>query len=286
MKGKLREFVVRNPIFRKILQAKVAFSFSLRPVFSTFKWLTKSKETTNFTYEIKKWNIDYLASLISNITNVSISKIFEYVKEIENDKELRNHIASMSKSKNSEPDSDNRFLPGRRIGWYVFVRTVKPKVIVETGIDKGLGSCILAAALKKNKEEGYYGFYYGTDINPKAGFLFSGEYKKYGEILVGDSIQSLKNFGKKIDLFVNDSDHNPIYERKEYLAIKDNLSKNAIILSDNSHCTEELFKFSLKTNRHFIFFKEEPKNHWGAGAAIGISFMRNINGKKHEKNKT
>ena len=34
---------------------------------------------------------------------------------------------------------------GRRLGWYALVRALKPRTVVETGADKGLGSCVLAA---------------------------------------------------------------------------------------------------------------------------------------------
>jgi hypothetical protein len=127
----------------------------------------------------------------------------------------------------------------------------------------------------KNIEEGKVGKYYGTDINPDAGYLFSGKYKSCGEILFGDSIESLNNFNQNIDLFINDSDHSEIYERNEYLAIKNKLSANSIIVSDNAHCSPELSHFSRNEQRDYIFFKEEPINHWYPGGGIGISWLPN-----------
>lgn len=234
-----------------------------------FKWLFVSKETTNFVYELEEKNKSYLASMIANITGEGIREVLKYFYEIENDFELLNHL----KNKVDESGKiDDNFKYGRRIGWYAFVRILKPKIVIETGIDKGLGSCVLASALMKNKSEGYEGFYYGTDINPKAGYLFDGVYKKFGEILYGDSIESLKKFDKKIDLFINDSDHSSEYEYQEYLTIKDKLSDRAVILGDNSHCSDKLYNFSLENGRRFLFFKEEPANHWYPGAGIGISF--------------
>jgi hypothetical protein len=151
---------------------------------------------------------------------------------------------------------------------------MKPKVVVDTGVDKGLGSCILASALKRNSEEGNPGRYYGTDINPYAGYLLSGPYKEFGEILYGDSIESLKKFHHKIDLFINDSDHSKEYEEREYEIIKGNLTEKSIILGDNSDYSEKLLEFSLQTNRHFIYFHEMPHNHWYPGCGTGISFYR------------
>ena len=163
----------------------------------------------------------------------------------------------------------------RRVGWYALARALRPKTIIETGVDKGLGACVLTAALKRNNEEGYEGRYYGIDINPKAGYLLSGDYANYGCILYGDSIEVLNKFNGNIDLFINDSDHSENYEANEYKTIADKLSKSAVILGDNSHCTDKLLEFSLEQNRQFVFFQETPKDHWYPGAGIGISFVRN-----------
>jgi predicted O-methyltransferase YrrM len=169
-------------------------------------------------------------------------------------------------------DKEARY--GRRVGWYALTRVLKPRIIVETGVDKGLGACLLTAALKRNAQEKHKGRYFGTDINPVAGYLLSGDYAEYGRILYGDSIESLEEFDGEIDLFINDSDHSAQYEAKEYEAVAAKLSAQAIILGDNAHATDKLLEFSLRTNRHFIFFEEGPTNHWYPGGGIGISFVR------------
>lgn len=64
------------------------------------------------------------------------------------------------------------------------------------------------------------------------------------------------------------------YEAEEYKTIANKLSEHAIVLGDNSHCTDRLLEFSLETNRHFVFFEEKPLDHWYPGAGIGISFKR------------
>ncbi|MDD4914420.1 MAG: class I SAM-dependent methyltransferase [Methylococcales bacterium] len=197
-----------------------------------------------------------------------------YFAELEEDEALKNHIQKqVSQSKWAiMADKTARF--GRRKGWYALVRIIKPGIVIETGVDKGLGACLITSALMKNTAEGYPGHYYGTDINPKAGYLLTDNYKNYGEVLYGDSIESLKAFQKPIDIFINDSDHSADYEAEEYETIKDKLSPAAIILGDNSHGNDKLLNFSIKYQRHFLFFKEQPANHWCPGEGIGISFTR------------
>jgi len=275
---KLKEAIIKIPILGRTLfivyRAKTAVGYFRRPLSDLFKWLFKSKEITNFTYDLEASNIRYLASLIADIANIEFIVAMAYLKEIEEDGELREHISGKAAKSNLSFMADVEVRFGRRIGWYALTRALKPKVIVETGVDKGLGACVLTAALKRNKEEGYEGWYYGTDINPKAGYLLFGDYANFGSILYGDSIESLKKLDGLIDIFVNDSDHSASYEAKEYKTIENKLSENAIILGDNAHCTDTLLDFSLKTNRHFIFFQEKPVDHWYPGAGIGISFRR------------
>jgi predicted O-methyltransferase YrrM len=161
---------------------------------------------------------------------------------------------------------------GRRLGWYAVARAIKPGTVVETGVERGHGAVILCAALMRNATEGHPGRYYGTDINPEAGYLLTEPYSAMGNILYGDSIESLKALDGTIDLFINDSDHSAEYEYREYHTVAHKLSPGAIILGDNAHVTDSLALFARETGRRFIFFREEPKNHWYPGAGIGISF--------------
>jgi predicted O-methyltransferase YrrM len=236
------------------------------------KWGFTSREDTNFTYDLSEGNISYMAHTIAAVTKKDYQTILNYFNEAANNKELMTHILSETAKSEFGRYADKEIRFGKRLGWYTFVRIMKPKVVIETGIDKGLGSVVLCAALLKNKEEGFEGRYYGTDINPQAGYLLSGKYKEVGEVLYGDSIESLKKFNQQIDLFINDSDHSAEYEYQEYLTIEKLLNDKSIILGDNANCTDKLAAYSAQTGRNFLYFQEEPKNHWYPGAGIGISY--------------
>lgn len=255
--------------FRRLHRASRYFN---NKYIQILKWGFRSREDTNFTYDLTPGNIKYLAHTISVVTKVSYSKIMSYLVEVQSDAALRESILSTLEKSDDRRFADKEVRFGRRIGWYAFVRIMKPKVVIETGVDKGLGSALLCAALLKNKEEGYEGKYFGTDINPKAGYLLAGKYATIGEILYGDSIKSLSEFKESIDLFINDSDHSSEYEYQEYLTIKPLITEKTIILGDNSHSTSKLAEFSEECGRSFIFFQETPLNHWYPGAGIGISF--------------
>jgi predicted O-methyltransferase YrrM len=235
---------------------KIAARYLAPPLWRALFWSFQSRELSNFTYDLTSYNKEYLAHTVANVTGECCDCVRGYIGEIENDAPLRSHI---------------RTDVGRRLGWYAFARSMKPKVIVETGVHAGIGAVVLCSALLRNSKDGYSGRYYGTDINPQAGSLLTDPYNSVGSMLYGDSLQSLRSI-QNIDLFINDSDHSADYERQEYELIASKISPEAVILGDNAHCTPELAKFSEKHGRRFLFFKEEPANHWYPGGGIGISY--------------
>jgi hypothetical protein len=135
-----------------------------------------------------------------------------------------------------------------------------------------VGALVIASALDRNRKEGFEGEYLGTDINPKSGELLMLPLTDYCTLAIGDSVTTLQGLQKNVDFFISDSDHSEEYEAREYQSIEQKLSNKAYILSDNSHVSNALREFSEKTGRNFIFFKEEPLNHFYGGAGIGMSF--------------
>ena len=278
MESRVKERLIRMPVMGRILlfgyRTQLAFRAALTPVLPALRWLFVSRETTNFTYDLEKKNKRYLATMITDIFDIPYDRVMSYFGELEEDEELQQHILETTAKSDQASRADSAVRYSRRIGWYAVVRAMKPTVVVETGVDKGMGACVLTAALRRNSSEGAAGRYYGTEINPRAGYLLTGKYAQCGEILYGDSIESLQVLDEQIDLFISDSDHSDEYEAREYETIEAKLSNRAVILSDNAHISSRLMDFSLQRNRCFLFFKEEPVNHWYPGAGIGFSFVR------------
>jgi hypothetical protein len=275
VKRRTRTFLLQTRLGRILLipvRFRTALGYYTPQLKRAVAWALSSREVANFTFEITQANCNYLAHTVSVITGVTHEAVMGYFRELQEDDSLRRHvIAGISKS-SMRYSADVRCDFGRRLGWYAFVRILKPHVVVETGVDKGLGSVTLCAALLRNATDGFPGRYFGTDKNPEAGFLLTDPYDKVGEILYGDSLESLHSI-PKIDIFINDSDHSAEYERREYELIAPKLGMAGLILGDNCHCNDVLARFSLEQGRQFIFFQEQPKDHWYPGAGIGISFM-------------
>ena len=268
----MKKFFKKILLIRRIKDGIYATKYFNKKYIEILKWVINSKEDTNYTYDLTDQNLDELFKLLEIIFNINYSEIQKYSDELLGNEILKTYLSTKIKTSSFKNFADKEIKFSRRIGWYIIARIIKPKLIIETGVDKGMGSVILAEAIIKNKLEGFEGEYLGTDINPDAEYLFDGIYSEHGKILYGDSIQSLKTLDKQIDLFINDSDHSSVYEGNEYKTILRKLNGNSVILGDNSHETDELLKFSIEQNRKFVLFRERPKNHWYPGAGIGISY--------------
>jgi predicted O-methyltransferase YrrM len=239
-----------------------------KPLFRTLVWVVASREDTNYTYDITDRSIQYLAHAISIVTGTAAEEALKYMREAQSDSALREHVIQSLREGPYRYHADARCDFGRRLGWYALVRILKPSVVVETGVDKGLGSALLCAALLRNGS----GRLFATDINVNAGFLLSGPYASAGTILYGDSIESLRRIEGPIGLFINDSDHSGEYELAEYEAVQNKLSDGAVVVGDNAQSSSVLMRWSELTGRRFLYWAEEPNNHWYAGSGIGFSF--------------
>lgn len=255
-------------------RAESASRVVARRIRQLVEWLVSSKEDTNYTYDLTPLNLTHLAAMVSVVTGRPAPEIQGYLAEPAADTALAAHYAQtlgrLSPEMAAVADPAPRW--SRRLGWYAIVRALKPRLVVETGVDKGHGALLLCAALKRNAREGHEGRYLGTDINPNAGYLLGGSYADHGKIMVGDSIASLRTLTQPIDLFINDSDHSADYEYAEYKTIAPLLHAGSVILGDNAHVTDRLARFAAETGRRFLFFREEPEAHWYAGAGIGFAF--------------
>lgn len=273
-KQKIAALPVVGPAAMAGYRLRLASSYFTTPIRRAGAWSVTANEFTNLTYDLEDANKRYLAAMLADITGVTSAEVQGYFAELESDTELVSHIRQTTEAHDLGRFAESAVWFGRRIGWYALVRITKPKVVVETGVDKGLGSCALTAALRRNSAEGHSGHYWGTDIDPDAGWLLGGPWADYGTILYGDSIESLRAFDQPIDLFINDSDHSAEYEAREYETVADKLADGGLILGDNARITDKLERFAATTERSFLFFAEKPKDHWYPGAGIGVAFER------------
>jgi predicted O-methyltransferase YrrM len=239
-----------------------------RTLGTSARWLATSREHTNFTYDLTALNEGYLAWFVSAVAGVPVGEARGYLAELAGDTGLREHLTAGTRASARRGLADTEVRYGRRAGWYALVRACRPAHVVETGTDKGLGSCVLAAALLRNGA----GRLTTVDINPEAGYLVSGAYAGVVDRVTGDSLAGLAGLDREVDLFLHDSDHAAAYEAAELAAVAPHLSDRALVLSDNGEVTDELARWAEATGRRFLYFDERPARHWWPGGGIAAAY--------------
>jgi len=273
---KLRRSVARTPLapvaaFPKRL-ARVA-RHDARVITATARWLFTSREHHNYTYDLTPLSREHLAWFVSVGCDVPIEQVKGYLAEIESDQDLRRHIETTTATAPRRGLADRTVRYARRIGWYAIVRARRPGHIVETGVDKGLGTCVLAAALLRNAAEGAPGRITALDINPEAGYLLHARpWADVVDLVIGDSIASIGGLDRPVDLLLHDSDHRAVHERREFEAVESRLAPGAVLLTDNVTGTNVLAEHAQRTGRRFLAFRETPARHWFPGDGIGMAW--------------
>lgn len=254
---------------RILLRLKYALTYYVEPLAHVIRWSTKDTENHNFLYPLSELNSKHLIHFIANTFSIPVAMSQLYFNEISTDELLTQNLLKKMRQINGKKDSFPFF--GRRIGWYMIVRILKPRVIFESGVFEGLGAAVVISALKRNQAEGFQGKYFGTDITLGSGSLLSLEDFDFGQVIIGDSAWVLKHFDKEIDLFISDGDHAIEFEWSELNELNNKLAKHSCVISDNSHNSNVLAEWSIQHDRQFFFFKEIPEMHWYPGAGIGVS---------------
>ena len=118
---------------------------------------------------------------------------------------------------------------------YILTRWLRPKVMLETGIARGLSSFALLAAAEANQQ----GTVYSCDVDPRSGHLV-GETLKHGWqrriINAKDAENSFRKFLKEVgevDFFFHDSNHREGWMRFEFAEVLKQMAPGGILGSDD-----------------------------------------------------
>lgn len=268
--GNLSRRVAASPFARLgafPVRAQMVASYDAKVLGRSVRWLAQSREYTNFTYDLTPRNREHLAWWVAGLTGVDVKQVRVFIAEIGDDAALEAHIREATMRSDRRGLADRHVRYGRRVGWYALTRALQPEHVVETGTDKGLGSCVFAAALLRNG----HGRLTTLDVNPTAGYLVAGRYAEVTDVLIGDSLDALRSGTSPVDLFLHDSWHTFTHESAEFDAVTARLTPDALVLSDNAHATDALASWAEQTGRRFSFFREEPTGHWYPGSGIGAA---------------
>lgn len=227
-------------------------------------WVWRSREFTNYTYDLTDLNMEHLCWWVAAVTDLEVALVRPFVQELLDDEQLASHVRAADAQTAA---GGARF--GRRCAWYAILRISQPDLVVEAGTHHGLGSLAIAAALIRNGR----GRLVTIDTNPACGRLVRA-FDEVVSIRIGASLDIIPTLAgaRPVDVFIHDSLHSYDYEAAELAAVEPLLSSDAVILSDNAHNTRALSDWAQDTGRNFLFFAEEPTNHWYPGGGVGAAW--------------
>ncbi len=159
--------------------------------------------------------------------------------------------------------------------FYVFLRMIRPKIVIETGVFAGVSSAFILKALEDNKKGVLYSIDYPLSEQERAvatesglelpapllpegkepGFAIPENVKGRWVFKKGKSKDILPNLLKelgRVDVFLHDSQHTYENMMFEYCAVWDYLPKGGLLLSHDTDANSAFWDFAKKV-RHKPF---------------------------------
>jgi len=150
---------------------------------------------------------------------------------------------------------------------YFLCRAIKPKIVLETGVDYGISSAFILKALEKNK----FGELHSIDLPPLrknadkfTGILIPKKIKKRWKLHKGLSAKVLPKLIKQIkqvNIFIHDSLHTYKNMKKEFLLINPKLGKKFAVIFDDIELNSAFKEiFSNKKGLSLAIPKEKKRS--------------------------
>ena len=172
---------------------------------------------------------------------------------------------------------------------YFLVRRLKPNLIIETGVHRGVSSLFILQALEDNHKGKLYSIdlplaKYNTDsgestkssLSPeKVGICIKNKLTKRWNLILGDSKKELPQLLTSIescDMFVHDSKHTYEHMEWEFNKIWSKLNQNGMLVSDDTNWNSSFRDFALKVGRKNIELLRDKKSK----STFGIILKNNL----------
>jgi predicted O-methyltransferase YrrM len=181
-----------------------------------------------------------IQNFVKSLTKADEAEIQNYIYEIQEDHKFHDSIAAKANTGSGEKPFSFRMLAvdvSSRTALYVLCRTLKPNVVVETGVASGMSSSFILRALDKNAK----GKLYSIDVpwhtvETKSGWIIPDRLRDRWDLTLGKTSEKLPPLLEKIapvDVFFHDSAHT--YENMvwEFQTIWPNLRKGGVMMAHN-----------------------------------------------------
>jgi predicted O-methyltransferase YrrM len=252
---------------RQMLALARHLSRTLRPVPA---WLLRSREYTNFSYDYTPAGMSAAVEVAALVAGVDVRRMSAYAEEVTGDEALAARIQARVLQASPPLGMDPSPRYGRRLVVYMLTRALRPRIVVEAGVADGLGTWLIAAALRRNAREGFAGLLHAVDHAEGAGRLLPPEYSDIVRLHRGDTTAFVAELGQFIDLFIHETIPLPAHESRQFAILEGRLSPQAVVFS--AWLTEAFAAFARQSGRRLLPLPEQPRDHWYPGATLAMAY--------------
>ena len=240
-------------------------------------------------------NIDELIfNQILRVQNFTKIPMLNSTREILYDDIIVQHISNMVADVDGFRKKDWSYpheLGLYRITLFSLARSLKPNLIVETGVLHGFTSLSMLWALKKNRtgrlisidlpspfgsapanKDGYLDT---LPLDCESGWLVGKKFDEYWDLRIGSSQSELKKLPDKklIDIFVHDSEHTYQNMLAELNSVWGKLKPGAEVIVDNADANTALSDFSIDADRTVLYLPSGPSERESGGFKTRVGIL-------------
>jgi len=189
---------------------------------------------------------------INSLTGIDKKDFLQYVKDLHSNKYFLNAI-----NKNSKEFEVGIFKGYQEYNnlLYIIIRSIKPKIVIETGTNYGFSTSFILKGLNDNDCGILYSIDKPISRDFKVGQVIPDRYKKRWRLFKGttkEHLESLLNNVELVDIFLHDSEHSYENMMWEFETIWPKLKNGGLLLSDNIDWNSSFQDFSRKKKRNYI----------------------------------
>jgi len=258
---------------------------SIKNYFEIFSYAKKNKKILKIlslkwhTYTEKwrkNWKEEYAPQCIS--INDAFSKLcLEKNITSETFSVLEHHIDDFIKTKKNEKYPSTNYPYSIDFGLdrsvcrllFFLCKSIKPEIVVETGIANGFSSSYILLALsslKNSKLISVDDLFLPWHTKEKIGAAIPNHLKNKQELIVGNAVTELKKLFKtitSIDIFIHDSLHTYKNMTDEFNLAWPHIKNGGFLISDDVSLNGAFLEFADKVRRTPIIILKEDENYFG-----------------------
>jgi hypothetical protein len=222
-------------------------------------YLLLDPEVESFTFRVA--NVGDVLEAIAEVTGVGLGELEGFAREAESDPELGDRLARRLRWRFAVKHRPGL---GRRLGWYVLVRAVRPALVCETGIYHGLGSLAILRALERNAAEGSPGELLSFDVVPEAGSIVDRARYPNWRTVVGMTADTLEAavMGRSVGVMIQDTAHTFENQSREFGVALRHADPRLVLVDEGGGQSPALEELSRERGAAYRSVPLVAADHW------------------------